>query len=266
MSDSKHTEGEKLFERYLASQNLSFEFEKEHAGKSKRPDYSIVWNGKPVLLDVKDFDAPENVPRGFGAFDPYPRIREKIEQGREKFKQFKEVCCAVVLCNLGNPFVSLEDSHIMLGAMYGDSGFTFPVNLNTGVGDAKKLKRAFLDNGKMIRPKWAKPQNTTIAALVALSSIQPHYVLLIEKIREDRDKNIEDCQALLERTIPNYDPNLSVPRVIVWHNAVARMPFPSDLFCGPYDSHVGIVKDEKGAFQRVTFRGSQLPKSVRPKQ
>jgi hypothetical protein len=102
MSDSNRTEGEKLFERYLASQSLPFEFEKEQVGKSKRPDYSIVWNGKPVLLDVKDFDAPENVPRGFGAFDPYPRIREKIEQGREKFKQFKEVCCAVVLCNLGN--------------------------------------------------------------------------------------------------------------------------------------------------------------------
>jgi hypothetical protein len=264
MSYSDRTEGERLFELYLASQSLPFEFEKEHVGKSKRPDYSIAWNGKPVLLDVKDFDAPEYVPKGFGAFDPYPRIREKIEQGRDKFKQFKEVCCALVLCNLGNPFVMLQDSHIMLGAMYGDSGFTFPVNINTGVGDASKLKRSFLDNGKMVRPKWSKPQNTTIAAVITLSDIQPHYVRLIEMIRENRDKSIDECQALLEGTIPDYDPNLSVPRVIVWHNAVARRPFPTDLFCGPYDSHFGVVKEEERVFQRVTFRGSQLPISVKP--
>jgi hypothetical protein len=264
MSDSNRTEGEKLFELYLASQHLRFEFEQEYAGKSQRPDYSLEWNSKPVLLDVKDFDSPARRPQG-GAFDPYTRIREKIDQGRKKFKQFKDTCCALLLCNLGNPLVSLEDSRIMLGAMYGDSGFTFPVNVNTGVGDASKLKPAFLDNGKMIRPKWSKPQNTTIAAVITLSSIQPHYVLLIEAIRAHRDKSIDDCQAILERTIPDFDPNLSVPRVIVWHNAVARMPFPDDLFCGLYDSHFGVVKDKEGTFQRVTFRGSQLPKSVSPK-
>jgi hypothetical protein len=74
---------------------------------------------------------------------------------------------------------------------------------------------------------------------------------------------IEECQAELHRTIPGYDPTLALPRVIVWHNAFARMPFPTDLFRGPLDSHLGVARCEKGVFQQVTFRGDQLPASVR---
>jgi len=263
MSDSNRTEGEKLFELYLASQNLPFKFEPEHPGKAKRPDYSLEWNRQPVLVDVKDFAAPQQFRTGFMQVDPYPPIREKIEQGRDKFKEFKDVCCAVVLCNLGNPFAMLEQSDIVLGAMYGDSGFTFPVNMNTGVGDATKLKSAFLNRGKMIRPHWAKPQNTTIAALITLTKIQPHYELMKEALRSAEDKDIEQCLTELESTVPNFDLNFSIPRVIVWHNGFARIPFPADLFCGDYDTHFGVVKDEEGSFQRATFRGSQLPDSVK---
>src|SRR2546428_9005665 len=53
MADS-HTHGEILFEQYLESQGLPFEFEKEHAGRSKRPDYTIEWDGKTIIFDVKD--------------------------------------------------------------------------------------------------------------------------------------------------------------------------------------------------------------------
>jgi hypothetical protein len=263
MSDSSRTEGEKLFELYLASQNLTFDFEKEHPGKKKRPDYSLEWKGQPIVTDVKDFAVLEQIPRGFMTFDPYTGIREKIEQGRDKFKEFKDVPCAVVLCNLGNPFASLEESHIMLGAMYGDSGFTFPVNMSTGVGDATKLRSAFLNRGKMIRPRWSKPQNTTIAALITLTTIKPHYEMFKESLRSPDASDFEKCLRELESTVPNFDLDFSVPRVIVWHNGFARMPFPADLFCGIYDAHFGVVKDEEGEFQRVTFRGNQLPDSIK---
>jgi hypothetical protein len=127
MSDSScRTPGEIVFEKYLDSQQITFEFEKEHAGKSQRPDYTIEWEGKTVVFDVKDFDPRKNFRMGFGAFDPYPPIREKIDQGRDKFKQFKEYCCGLVLYNAGQSLVLLENPDIMLGSMYGDSGFTFP--------------------------------------------------------------------------------------------------------------------------------------------
>ena len=89
MAESPRTKGEIVFEDYLNFQGIPFGFEKEHPGKTKRPDYTIEWGGKTIVLDVKDFDPPDTPLSGFGAFDPYPPIREKIDQGRGKFKQIK---------------------------------------------------------------------------------------------------------------------------------------------------------------------------------
>jgi hypothetical protein len=263
MTELPHTQGEILFEQYLSTQNLPFEFEKEHPGKRKRVDYTIEWNGQTVVFDVKDFDPPEKSLTGFGYFDPYTRIREKIEQGREKFTQYKEYCCGLVLHNAGQPFVSLHEPDIM-GAMYGDSGFTFPVDTSTGVGDASQLKRAFLGRGKMIRPKWSEPQNTTIAAIITVVRIQPHYLQLLDLVRENPRRDLAEYEAEIRSRIPDYDPAFEVPRVIVWHNAVARIPFPEQLFCGNYDTHFGIVRVEDGEVEQdVTFEGSAVPSRLR---
>ena len=67
--NGSRTQGEIVFESYLKSQGIPFEFEKEHAGKNKRPDYSIEWQCKMLVFDVKDFDPPDSFPMGFGAFD-----------------------------------------------------------------------------------------------------------------------------------------------------------------------------------------------------
>ena len=251
------TQGELLFERYLTAQTLPFEFEKVQLGKSKRPDYTIEWQGRPVVFDVKDFDPPAGLKPGFAQVDPYPAIREKINQACDKFREYKEFCCALVLRNLGNPNVGLNRADFMLGAMYGDRGFTFPVSGRNGI-DVGAMQPAFLGRGKMIRPNWSKPQNTTISALVTLTIIQPHYQRLREMKLANPHEQIDECEAQLKAMIPDYDAALEVPRVIVWHNAVARIGFPSDLFCGPYDSHFGIVAVEQG----ITFRGSLLPSSV----
>jgi hypothetical protein len=159
------TTGELLFQEYLHAMRYPFEFEKQFPGKSKRPDYTVTTNGVH-LFDVKDFSP--YMPLGFAAYDPYPRIREKIEEGREKFKQFKEFPCSLVLYNKGNVFVHLESVDIMLGSMYGDSGFTFPVDTKLGRA-AGPLKRAFLGRGKMVRPN--RTQNTTISAVITLRHV-----------------------------------------------------------------------------------------------
>jgi hypothetical protein len=45
-----------------------------------------------------------------------------------------------------------------------------------------------------------------------------------------------------------------------WHNAVARIPSPADLFCGSYDTHFGIVRVADGEVQQdVTYEGSAVP-------
>jgi len=265
-STGARTTGEIRFEQYLESQGLQFAFEKEYPSKSQRPDYSIEWHPTQIILDVKDFDPPHNILPD-GAFDPYPKIRQKIDEGRDKFKQFKEFPCALVLCNLGHPLVDLECADIMLGAMYGNSGFTFPVNTVTGIGDDTKMKRAFLGGGKMIRPHWKAPHNTTISALITLTQISLHYHRMVDILGENAEelaplefwRNSENAAQVAAK---EFDPESVIQRVVVWHNALARIPFPENLFCGPYDVHFGVRRDNDGAVQRVTYRGSMLPERV----
>ena len=207
---------------------------------------------------MKDFDPLTHLTRGPAVFDAYPPIREKTDQARDKFKEYREFCCALVLRNLGNPYVVLENPDVMLGAMYGDSGFRFPVNKQTGIGNADGMQRTFLGRGKMIRPNWSKPQNTIISAVITLTIIRPDYQRLVEMIRANPHKEIDDCEAELRTALPTYDATVTLPRVLVWHNAVARVRFPANLFCGAHDSHFGIL----GVDHDVTFRGAKLPSSL----
>ena len=150
----------------------------------------------------------------------------------------------------------LENPDIMLGSMYGNSGFTLPLNTTTGIADANQLRQAFLGRGKMIRPNWTQAENTTISAIITLVIIKPFLMDLADLIREDRTI---DHEAELRKRSPDFDPQLEVPRVIVWHNAVARMRFPANLFCGDYDTHYGITMVE----QDVTFEGEAVPNRLK---
>jgi hypothetical protein len=125
------TEGERLFEQYLNEMRYAYEFEKEFEGKKKRPDYTVTRSGSTFLFDAKDFD-PMKPEFGFSQFDPYFRLRQRIDDGRKKFKEFKEFPCCIVLRNTGNAFVNVETPAIVLGAMYGDAGYKIPVYVGPG--------------------------------------------------------------------------------------------------------------------------------------
>jgi hypothetical protein len=259
MAETKRAQGEQLFEQYLASIDLPFEYEVECEGKSKVVDYRIEWDGQPHFFEVKDFQSPALPTSGYRAVQLYDPIRERIRRCRKKFKEYKEFCCAAVFFNNG-ALAMLEHSHSMLGSMYGDSGFRFPFNSETGAFDASKMDPVFLGGGIMVGPD-GKPCNTTISALITLTKIKPDYQKLVGFVRSRR-MSVSECIDEAENN-PSLNTDLTVPRVIVWHNAMARLPFPADLFCGPYDTHFGIIKGEDGAVdQTITFRGCLLPSHI----
>ena len=247
-----NTSGELLFRNYLDAMRYSYEFEREFPGKSKRPDYTITKNDGLFLFDVKDF-APYT-PLGFGFYDPYPRIREKIEEGREKFKEFKEYPCSLVLKNNGNALVDLQTPDIVLGSMYGNAGFKVPVYVGDGPMPAERpdVEHAFLAGGKMIRPTHY--QNTTISALITLR----HVALGMRQYRTIAKKSpnlsMEDTLAAAAEAFPNFDVGERRLGVIVWENAVARIPLSRDLFTGPYDERWGYGDGH----QSIVFRGEKL--------
>ncbi len=174
-------------------------------------------NGATYLFDVKKFKDEEFIPPSAGGFavERYGRIREKINRCRSQFKDFKNKSCCLVLYTL-DPFVRLTTPHVVLGAMYGDLGFTTAWDLTIGSPVPNSTQFAFLRNGKMFRYESGRPQNQTISAVISL------------------------------RRVPSGELG-----VIVWENHHARLPFPRDMFCGPYDERWG--KD--GAHIKQIFAG-----------
>ena|SRR2546422_4364791 len=244
------TTGELLFEDYLRSVRVTnWLYEKLFEGSNKPPDYSIPYGPTHVLLDVKDFIS-DGVPLGSGAYDPYAPIRAKIHKGKEKFKDLEKFCCGLVLYNVDKPLVDLVPDFVF-GAMLGNIGISFPI------GDFDEAKAIFGPGGKMIRYAKDKktaiePMNTTLGALIALGHLQVGFkrFLVMEKCREEelgRKLTWDEFHSLVESLEGTEDDiSRTVLRVRVYENPYARIPFPDDLFRGPWDERYGPIGDYIG--------------------
>lgn len=252
---SERTRGELQFEKYLNLANIAFEFEAAHPNKRKRPDFTIAWNNQRIIFDVKDFNT--GMPSlGLSGMQPYDSIRHKIDAGKKKFSEFKDSVCALVLFN-DSSLVEIENPRAILGAMYGDVGFTFNPRMDASQ-PKPELRQGFLNRGKMVNRAKSVAQNRTISAILTLTEIRPHFELVRNLVKSGA--GIWDAERQVADTTPDFDMSRALPRIIVWHNAVARLPFPVNLFNGPYDSHFG-PKPEDPTLQTVLFRGAELPDS-----
>lgn len=242
---------ELLFEQFLAISGLSdFEFEKEFPDRAHKPDYAVkLADGNEILFEVKEFRATMDdfLPGRSGAYDPYAFIREKIDQGREQFKEFKDHCCCLVLFNRDKPLVDLS-WQMVYGAMLGNIGFSFPVNVQTGIGDPSQARNVFTSGGKMVRYSGLQPvgpQNQTISAVLALDllpvgSIRFH--AYIERLEHERreEVGVEEFTKLIEDLRgTERDTTLMQIRGVVHENPYARYKLPEELFRGPYDERYG---------------------------
>jgi hypothetical protein len=66
--------------------------------------------------------------------------------------------------------------------------------------------------------------------------------------------SIEESIAAAHERYPDFDSEERQLGVIVWENAVARIPLSRDLFTGLYDERWGVEGDD----QRIVFRGEKL--------
>jgi hypothetical protein len=247
------TDGELLFQAYLDGMHYSYEFEKQFPGKNKRPDYTIVHAGREILFDVKDFDP--YAPAGFMQFDSHPYIRERINKGRKKFREFEGYPCAVVLKNNGNAHVCLEDSNIVLGSMYGRGAFKIPIYVGDGPApvEAPPIDYGFTGNdGMMFRD--GRFQNTRISALITLRRIGVGRRRLRKIWKESPNLGVDDAIEVAARRFPIFDFDEMQTGVIVWENAGAVTPLPRDMFNGPYDVWWGVEPPD----QTIVFEGEKL--------
>jgi hypothetical protein len=225
---------ELLFENYLATQGLTFEFEKEFAGKSKRPDYSVPLDNREWLFEVKEFTA-DDIPTG-GAFDPYAPIRAKIDAAKKKFKEYDGFPCCLVIYN-NQAFVQTEKDFVIFGAMYGDHGFRMPFDPEKGIG-VGPLQPMFFERGKMRRKEGVF--NTRLSAIITL---RQHPVGMRRFVQWWKNVKANMKAGLItEEPEPDFDVGEERLGVIVWENLLADIPFPENTFIGPYDERWGVLE------------------------
>jgi hypothetical protein len=72
--------------------------------------------------------------------------------------------------------------------------------------------------------------------------------------KKDQIAAYEEVCSLASKRYSNFDPDEKQLCVIVWENAVARIPLSCELFTGPYDEQWGY----KDGHQVRMFQGARL--------
>ena len=231
---NEKTYGELLFEKYLNLQDIKFVYEPPLPNTSRLVDYVVEHptHGQ-ILFEVKDIHNPP--PKGsFSQFDPYPPIRRHIDEGSKKFRDLPDALSALVLVSAPGSFVDLLDPHVMLGSMYGDFGWTIPVDLELGRADGSQIESRFLPGkGKMVRSNCFR--NTRIAALISLVDYNTFPKEAVRYLKTD------DGRTEAERNADLYEGRINIseektPCVTVWENGTAKHRLPQDIFRGDMDA------------------------------
>ncbi|HWY67541.1 MAG TPA: hypothetical protein VNX88_02690 [Terriglobales bacterium] len=231
-----------LFERYLGERGLTFQFEKKYPAKSKLVDYTVPINGRDFLFEVKQFENKDYpFPQTATFTDPHRPIRSKIEQAKDKFQEYEDFPCCLVMYN-NNAFVMAADPHAVLGAMYGEIGIQMPVQGGRVTIATPPPPVTFVGaKGKMLHRD--RQYNTRISALITL------YEYHIGSLRFGRwyaeMKNRVETGELNEEDVPNPDFDVQEKHlaVSVWQNIYADIAFPNHAFRGKYDEHWGLEGD-----------------------
>jgi hypothetical protein len=245
------TPGEVAFEEYLRCQEITdFIHEKDFPGKSKHPDYAIRFREREFLFELKDINT-DPPPVGVAIFwDPHAAIREKIDQARKKFKEFKEYPCSLVT-HVTRGLARIDDPVVVFGAMHGNLGFQFLVDTEKGRLVPGAERQVFMKDGRMTRPHWTQPQNTTINAVIALRHIPIGRMRFVHEYLSQFGKTWTDHIG----DDPGYDQTELGLGVVVFENPDATLPLPRDIFAGRFDERWGPSGDH---LERIFAGGGVL--------
>ncbi|MGA8595753.1 MAG: helix-turn-helix domain-containing protein [Bryobacteraceae bacterium] len=255
----RQTISELLFEQYLEDNRLGpAEHEPAIAGRTSRLDYRVVYQGKPLWFEVKEFGEADV---GYsGAFDPYISIRNRIGKAAKQFNDYKGETCSIVFYNDRLNLASIYSPEIVLGAMLGNVSVSVPVDLESGkeVGPART---SFSEGGKLIHPTLKVPQNTTISAIIALERFgvgsREFRVMVVRKEEAER-RRLSWTEFFESLESDRQKHNRQVLRTLVYENPYAASPLPRDIFNGPYDERWGRI-DGEPLIGRI-FVGKELRK------
>jgi hypothetical protein len=237
---SARTVSEHAFEEYLSKRRITARYEELPEGLTRPVDYSFDFEGVTIRCDVKEW-APRQPLPGLGTLDPYARIRDKIGEGKRKFKQYKGrgEPCLLALCHYGPQLIVL-DHFAILGAMRGNIGWAVPLDTKTGIGDTSRLD--FLSGGRMFqhgRDGSVRSLNTTISAIAVVTSIRVRERRVAIQERQQRAAGRQlTIDEFRELYVKDASPEEEI-RLIVYDNLDAAVSLPRGFPNGPYDERFG---------------------------
>lgn len=260
-------ESELLFEAHLQASGLrDYAFERQMPGTTRRPDYALPWANSFILFEVKEFRATsEDLQSGFGAYEPYGPLREKLNAASRKFKDLDEYCCCLVLYNVDKPLIHLEWEYIY-GAMLGNLGWSVPIDVpGLPEPEDRETRTIFMAGGKMHRERHGAPiapQNQTISAIIVLQQFpigERRFRAEIRSRERDAGRSLEIeelCREMERAEGTERAHSLRQLRVVVHENPYARIELPPELFRGPFDERYG---GRDGRIQLV-YQGDEIGK------
>jgi hypothetical protein len=258
--NSKQNESENIFEQYLDSNGFQgkWVYEPSIPGKIKKPDYLLNWKGEKHFFEVKELRKKRSEPNKWPAhIDPYTSLRKKIDEARDKFKEYKEYSCSLVVYNIDDKQVRL-DPRTVFAAMLGNAGIAMNFDPNRAEAILESAREVFLNGGKMVNNK--SRQNTTISAIVILKEFLDNRdvekALIEEMKKQGRKFTLPEKIDIRMKLYENHHVQ-SVPRVVVIENPFARIKLPKNLFNGLFDERWRIGNDEV----EMNFMGSALKES-----
>ena len=236
---------ETVFEQYLAGHGIDWEY--ETLPGRKKPDYLIPHAGGKCIVEVKEIEDPD--PRPTAGFHPDRPVRAKIHRARKQFREYKNHLCSLSVYS-ESMFGPCEPS-VMLAAAFGpgyqQAGRDFS-RIDPSPSFYRFLKRSALPADKhfLAEPLLLPAANTTFSAMIMLTSWQlnePHLEvwkrLYAQQEAGQPIANQFDLLSELGPTLRDSQRFTGTIRVIVMENRHRRLPFPEDLFRGPFDQRWG---------------------------
>lgn len=260
---TRQTVSEVLFEDYLEQHKLGTpDREPSIPGKAQKIDYRLAFNGRNLWFEVKEFaeDRSLVIDNSTGGFiDPYVAIRRKIDKASEKFHEYPDECCSLILYNRNLNLAFIYTPEIVFGAMLGNISWLTPMDFQTGT-ETGPPRQIFSGGGKLLHPHTNVPQNTRISAVIALEKFtvgqrQFRIELAKKQQKEERQLTPVEFHEFLESHADTCQQ--TALRVLVYENPYAKQRLPTDLFTGPFDERWGPPINSQPYIKRI-YIGQEL--------
>jgi hypothetical protein len=238
------TRGEEVFEEYLTSLGLRYTYEPPIG--NRRPDFLVHSPSGDVICEVKDFELNDEERAELAAIVagrhntvssreiPFDRIQLKIRAASRQLREFKgRYPCLVVLFD-ASAQVHLIDLTV-LGAMYGKTLISVPIRLD---GDDREAESSIVFEHES--RYLTRNSNTTVSAVAILQHVAPKQRLLDEALaKQDLDGGSDRVSEILRFAYEfgEQHPEIfdRVPRLHVFRNMFAAVPWPAEALNGPHD-------------------------------